>query len=117
MEAKNITYEKVITREKIKNLNKSWWGKGAMRSWVFTRVLVSDAAYVYLLRSEDQKQHWEVVKRKVFTKYKHSSKGIVAIRFEKYPETRDFGVYGWCMDTYKSAEAKFNKLSGLEVLE
>ncbi len=113
MEVQNITYEKVITREKIKNLNKSFLGKGNMRSWIFSRILVSDTAYVYLLRSENEEQHWEVVKRKVFTKYKHSKKGIVAVRFEKYPETKDFGVYGWCMDNYKSAEAKFNKLSGL----
>lgn len=79
----------------MKQLEKSFIGKGEVRGFKFEMVHSTPLGYVYAVK-DDNVTHYEVFKHKENTRFKCIS----------YPTSKAFGVWAWSMTNLDKAKQK-----------
>ena len=84
----------------MKELEKSFIGKGEVRGFEFTQIKKNEKAFIYRVDTGDS-THYEVFKRKINRMY----------NCESYPRSKSFGLWAWSKDSLKKANELFEELS------
>ena len=96
-------------------LEESFTGIGEVKGFEFTKIAETDNGYVYLVKSSEKSEHYEVFKRK---------KAPVCIDFEKrifsetdfkeiYPKAKDFGKSAWSFNNLNKAIERLKSLNNV----
>lgn len=86
----------------MRELEKSFKGKGEVKGYNFTQMTLTDKAFLYEVE-RDGKFHYEVFKRVENNRF-----GCVS-----YPSSKSFGIWAWSCGTLKRALERFNELNSL----
>jgi hypothetical protein len=97
----------------MKELEKEFIGTGEVRGWKFKQIACSPYALVSEVTTFEGSRHYETFERK---ESKNSDYVIVGkcIHKEakiKYPKSKDFGVWAWCIRDYGKALSKWEELN------
>jgi len=85
----------------MRELKKSFIGKGQVRGFEFTQVKKTEYGYIYKIDTKNT-VCYEVFQRKVNNRYNCIS----------YPSNKAFGVWAW---TYNSLDKALSKLEGIKI--
>jgi hypothetical protein len=84
----------------MKPLEKEFIGRGEVRGFIFTQILMSDKAYLYQVKPNGAIQ-FEVFKKRENTRF-----GTVS-----YPTSNAFGRWAFTYENFASAKKKFDELN------
>jgi len=97
----------------LKLLEKEFTGIGEVKGKRFKQVYADDLTYIYMVAG---KNYYEVFKRlKTPICIDFASRTFSKTDFkEKYPKSKDFGVWAWTFVKYENALKKITELKNLE---
>lgn len=84
----------------MKQLDKTFVGKGEVKGFIFTQKIKKPYGYVYAVLPPNGRTHYEVFKHKENERFKCVS----------YPTSKSFGVWAWSFNDYKKAVQKLIEL-------
>ncbi len=93
-------------------LKKEFIGVGEVKGFIFTRIVKSKYAYIYKVHGDGGNIHFEVFERKIspiclnFESRKYSKTEFK----ERYPKSKDFGIWAFTVMSYESAMIEFNHI-------
>lgn len=95
-----LIVEAFLLHKNMKQLEKSFIGKGQVRGFKFTQIKKNDKAYIYKVTDKSIK-HYEVFKHKENIRF-----GCVS-----YPSNKSFGIWAFTTPCLERANIIFNDLS------
>jgi len=84
----------------MKQLEKSFIGRGQVKGFMFTQIKQNKYGYIYRIEA-DTLTHYEVFMHKPNTRFKCVS----------YPSNNAFGIWAWTYRDLERAEAKFDEIT------
>ena len=93
----------------MKKLDKTIYGRGSVKGYVFTQLISTEGFYIYEAKSPIHTFKYEVFRRKVVNVI-DSNRRITEEKKETYPRDKDFGVTAWCCSTLQEALIKLNNI-------
>lgn len=94
----------------IKELEKNFTGRGEVKDSDFNQLEASKHAFIYEI---DSGTHYEVFERKTVPMLKDFENRIYSDTDFKvrYPKSKDFGIWAWCISNKQKAINKFNSIN------
>lgn len=96
----------------MKTLPIEFIGKGEVKGFIFKQLFANNKAYMYEVTTENSK-HYEVFKHKE-SKEQLVNFGGTEVMLEsmiRYPNSKAFGNWAWCISNYESALLKWQSLT------
>ena len=97
----------------ITHLKKEFTGIGEVSGFKFRQIHSHSLAYLYEVNQDGTNVHFEVFRRLKTPICLNFEERIYSTTHykEKYPKSKDFGVWAWCITDKQKAIDKFNELS------